>query len=322
MRIGIVGAGAIGGWVAGALCERGGIVSVFARGATRDALRAQGLRVQLAGGERKSRLAAVSDDAAELGPQDLVILAVKGPSLAAVAPAVRAMLAPATIVLTLMNGVPWWFFADRDGARIDAVDPDGAIAEAIPVAHVIGGVVHASCSVAAPGVIVHHRGTGLIIGEPRGDQSERVERVRGLLAGAGFDVTVSSRIQKDIWYKLWGNMTVNPISALTGAWSDAILGDDLVRGFVLAIMAEAKETGRRIGCAIEESGEARLDVTRRLGAFKTSMLQDAEAGRALELDALLAAPREIAASVGVATPAMDALLGLARLYGRTRGLYA
>ena len=164
-------------------------------------------------------------------------------------------------------------------------------------------------------------GQGLIIGEPSGAMTRRLAGIASVLDGAGFDVTASERIQYDIWYKLWGNMTMNPVSALTGATADRILDDPLVKAFVLQVMAEAAEVGARIGTPIAESGEDRCLVTRKLGAFRTSMLQDAEAGRPMEIDALLAAPREIAQMVGVATPGMDALLGLTRLYAQTRGHY-
>jgi 2-dehydropantoate 2-reductase len=200
------------------------------------------------------------------------------------------------------------------------VDPGGRIAAAIPVRRVIGGVVHMSCSTPEPGLVRHHRGTGLIIGEPDNTESQRVRDIAGLLRGAGLDATVSTGIQKDIWYKLWGNMTVNPVSALTGATADLILDDDLVRTFCERVMTEAQEIGARIGCPVDESPEDRNKITRRLGAFKTSMLQDAEAGRGLELDALVGAVREIGAAVAVPTPSIDALLGLTRLSALTRGL--
>jgi 2-dehydropantoate 2-reductase len=224
-----------------------------------------------------------------------------------------------------MNGVPWWFLDDFggpvEGRRLASVDPDGTIAAAIPTARVIGCVVHATCSVPEPGLVRHSVGHGLIIGEPGGGESERVRGLADLLGKAGFEVTVSPRIQADIWYKLWGNMTMNPVSVLTGASCDLILDDSLVARFCLAVMAEAAEIGARIGCPIDQTGEDRIAVTRKLGAFKTSMLSDAEAGKPLELDALLAAPAEIGHQTGTPTPFMDALLGLTRLGARVRGLY-
>ncbi|MBN2427227.1 MAG: 2-dehydropantoate 2-reductase [Deltaproteobacteria bacterium] len=317
MKIAIVGAGAIGGWLGVGLAQAGEEVCVFARGATLDAIRRNGLRMSI-GGKTETGEVSVSDDVGDLGLQDLVIIAVKEPALAPVAPVVSKMIGPDTVVLPAMNGVPWWFAEGLGGPiagmSIRAVDPDGSVASYIPTRQVLGCVVHAAAAVSKPGFIRHHSGNGLIIGEPDGSDSFRVHRIRNVLAGAGFDVTISRKIQRDIWYKLWGNMTINPISALTGATTEDILDDPLVNSFVLAVMAEAAEIGSRIGCPISESGEDRMKVTRKLGAFKTSMLQDAEAGRPLEIDTLIAAPREIAAKIGIATPYMDTLHGLIRLY--------
>lgn len=324
LRIAVVGAGAIGGWVAALLTVAGHQVSAVARGRTLAALNAHGLRLLDGDREVKAQIRA-TEDAAELGPQDIVVVAVKGPALIEASASVAAMLSPGTAVVTMMNGVPWWFLSGALGEAPDqsiaAVDPDGTIARNIPSTSVVGCVVHASCVTTEPGRIVHKMGDGLILGEAAGGLSDRIPVLASVFAGAGFDVTVSERIQRDIWYKLWGNITMNPISAITGATCDRILDDDLVRGFVLGVMAESAEIGRRIGCPIAESGEDRNAVTRKLGAFKTSMLQDVEADRPLEIDALLAAPREIAARLGVPTPNIDALLGLTRLFGRTRGLY-
>jgi 2-dehydropantoate 2-reductase len=223
-----------------------------------------------------------------------------------------------------MNGVPWWFFdglgGECDGLRLSSVDPGDKLRSAIPLAHVIGCVVHASSIVVAPGVVRHVMGNGLIIGEPRGAPSARTTQLSALLARAGFDVTVSHRIQRDIWFKLWGNMTMNPISALTGATADRVLDDPLVCAFCSAVMQEAKQIGERIGCSIDQSPEQRHAVTRKLGAFKTSMLQDLEAGRPLEIDALVGAVREIGQRLDLATPHIDALLGLVRLMAQVRGL--
>jgi 2-dehydropantoate 2-reductase len=230
-----------------------------------------------------------------------------------------------TVVLTAMNGVPWWFLdgfgGALAGARLQAVDQGGLIAGAIPARHVIGGVVHASCSVDAPGIIRHHFGNGLIIGEPAGGTSERVEALATLLQRAGLNATVSPQIQKDIWYKLWGNMTVNPVSALTGATTDRILGDELVRGFISSVMLEAKAIGERLGIPIAQEPADRHAVTLKLGAFKTSMLQDVEARKPVELDALVGVVRELGQLTGVSTPFTDALLGLSRLQVQTLGLY-
>jgi 2-dehydropantoate 2-reductase len=323
-NISIYGAGAIGGWLGARLAGVDCKVSVVARGATLAALQQHGLRLVEATGESAHAVRA-SNDPTELGVQDLVIVAVKAPALLDVARHIAPLIGPDTIVLTAMNGVPWWFFEGFGGAlagtALQAVDATGEIARAIPPRHVIGCVVHASCSVDAPGVIRHHFGNGLIVGEPSGQDTARVQALAELLQRAGFAATVSPQIQKDIWYKLWGNMTVNPISAITGATTDLILGDELVRGFVSSVMLEAKEIGARIGIPIEQQPEDRHAVTRKLGAFKTSMLQDVEAGKAVELDALVTVVRELGQRTGVPTPFTDALLGLARVHAQVHGLY-
>jgi 2-dehydropantoate 2-reductase len=207
------------------------------------------------------------------------------------------------------------------GAPLASVDPGGLLARAIPLRAVLGCVVHASAALKGPGQVLHQRGGGLIIGEPLGGASPRADTIAGLLRRAGFDATVSADVRRDIWYKLWGNMTMNPITAITGATVDKVLDDPLTRAFCTAAMAEAAAVGARIGCAIDQSSEDRHRVTRLLGAFKTSMLQDVEAGRPIELDALVAVVVEIARRVDVPTPFIDTLLGLARLHGQVRGLY-
>jgi len=323
MKLCIYGAGAIGGFIGTRLAARGHAVSAVARGATAQALRTHGWRLQLAD-SLVGAPANVAEDAVSLGPQDLVVVAVKAHSLPSVARGIAPLLGPDTVVLTAMNGVPWWFFDGFGGAlsgtQLDAVDADGSIARAIPTQHVVGAVVHATCSVPEPGLVHHGFGHKLILGEPRGGSTARLEALAALLRDAGFEVELSSCIQRDIWFKLWGNMTLNPISALTGTTGDRILDDPLVRTFILRAMAEAKAIGERIGCPIAQTGEDRHAVTRQLGAFKTSMLQDVEAGRTIELDALVTVVREIGLKVGVATPEIDTLLGLTRLMAQTRGL--
>lgn len=323
-RVAIVGAGAIGGWLGVLLSHTGCIVSALARGDTLAVLQREGLQLH-ANGRLIGAPVEASANAVTLGVQDLVIVAVKAPALAEVARSIAPLIGRHTVVLTAMNGVPWWFFngfgGERAGTKLQSVDPTGAIDQAIPARNVIGGVVHASCSVDAPGVIRHHFGNGLIIGEPSGAASERVAALAALLQRAGLNASVSPQIQKDVWYKLWGNMTVNPVSALTGATTDRIMGDDLVRGFISSVMLEAKEIGARIGIPIDQQPEDRHAVTLKLGAFKTSMLQDVQAKKPVELDALVTVVRELGQLTGVATPFTDALLGLSRLQAQTLGLY-
>jgi 2-dehydropantoate 2-reductase len=322
MKVCIVGAGAIGGFVGARLAAAGVATSAVARGATLAALRAHGWRLQTAQGLVQAPVRA-SDDAHALGVHELVVIAVKGPALPAVAAAIAPLLGPQTLVLPAMNGVPWWFCHGLPGfaAPLHSVDPGGTVAAAIPFAQVIGCVVHASTSTPEPGLVQHRMGQSLIVGEPAGGDSERVQRVAALLARGGFEVRASTDIRHDAWYKLWGNLTMNPVSALTGASGDRLLADPLVRGFCSAAMQEAVAIGARIGCPIAQSPEDRHAVTSRLGAFRTSMLQDVEAGRPIELDAIVGAVREIGQRLQLATPNIDALLGLTRLFGRVRGLY-
>jgi 2-dehydropantoate 2-reductase len=324
VRVCVVGAGAVGGLIGGRLSSSGTATSALARGATLEALRSHGWRVETADGLVGGPVTA-SDDPAELGPHDVVLLTVKAHALPGLAPTLGPLLGPDTVVVPAINGVPWWFFdgvgGQYDGLRLRSVDPTGSLAEAVPTRRVIGCVVHLAASVAAPGLARHTAGDGLILGAPAGGADVRIDPLAEVFGKAGFTVTVSPRIQNDIWYKLWGNMTMNPISALTGATADRILDDELVNGFVRAVMAEAAAIGERIGCPIAQTAADRNAVTRKLGAFKTSMLQDAEAGRPIELDAMVTVVREIGAAVGVPTPNVDALLGLTRLAARQRDLY-
>ena len=325
MKACVVGAGAIGGFLGTRLAHTGEVaVSALARGATLVALRDHGWRLSQDGELLSAPAALASDDPRELGRQDLFILTLKAPALPALAPSLAPLIGQDTVVLPAMNGVPWWFgrgLGALGGRALESVDPGGVIASVIPFARVVGCVVHAAATTSAPGIAVHRMGRGLIIGEPAGGNSARVRELSALFARAGFEVTASPRIRYDIWYKLWGNMTMNPVSALTGATTDRVLDDELVRAFCSQVMREAAAVGARIGCEVRESPADRHAVTRKLGTFKTSMLQDVEAGRTLELDALVGAVREIGQRVGVPTPGIDALLGLTRLFGRVRGLY-
>jgi 2-dehydropantoate 2-reductase len=324
MRVAVVGAGAIGGRLAIPLAAQGHEISVLARGATLSALQQRPWKLTR-GDEVLEAMVRASSDAADLGEQDVVIIAVKGPALATVAPLVRPMIGPATTVIPAMNGVPWWFLLHGGGelppTSLTSVDPDGTIAEAIPLDRVLGCVVHLSAASVAPGEVGLAAGNRIFLGEPAGGTSPRLEEIAEHFRAAGFDVTASDRIQKEIWYKLWGNMTMNPISALTRATCDRILDDPLVNKFVLGVMGEAQEIGRRVGCVIQEGGKDRMAVTRRLGPIKTSMLRDVEANRPIELEDLLGAPSEIARMLGAETPSIDALFGLTRLFGRSTGLY-
>jgi 2-dehydropantoate 2-reductase len=324
MKVCIIGAGAIGGFIGAQLAAAGRAeVSAIARGDTLAALRREGWRLNTASGRVHAPVLA-SEHAAELGEQDLVIVAVKGPALTQVAAGIGPLLGPRTMVMPAMNGVPWWFcqgVPGFPGGALHSVDPGGRVGAAIGFEKVLGCVVHASVSTVEPGLVQHRMGRGLIVGEAGGGTSARTQQVAELLAHAGFEASMSADVRYDIWYKLWGNMTMNPVTAITGATADRVLDDPLVRAFCSSAMAEAAAVGARIGCDIRQAAEDRHHITARLGAFKTSMLQDVEAGRAIELDAIVGAVQEIGQRVGVATPHVDALFGLTRLFGRTHGVY-
>jgi 2-dehydropantoate 2-reductase len=327
-KVCVVGVGAIGGTLGYHLAKAGCELSGLARGQTLAALRQKGLRLMAgaAGCETESSVPIrASDDSGDLGPQDLLILAVKAPALKALTPALKPLLKADTIVMPAMNGIPWWFFqgfgATLAGKRLHSVDPDGSISASIPQEAILGCVVHLGAICPEPGLVKPLPLKTLILGEPSGTSSPRLAALAKLFVLAGFDIKISNSIQNDIWYKLWGNITMNPISVLTGATMDRILDDPLVEEFCRKIMVEAKDVGEKIGCKIEQSVEDRLAVARTLGAFKTSMLQDVEAGKPLELDALVGAVAEIGDLVGLETPTIDTLLGLTRLRARVAGLY-
>jgi 2-dehydropantoate 2-reductase len=325
VRVCIYGAGAIGLLIGARLAATGRhAVSAVARGQTLAALREHGLRVDGFGGTIAAPVTA-SDEPADLGLQDVVVIAVKAPALAEVACRIAPLLGPDTLVVPAMNGVPWWFCqglrGPAAGLALRSVDPDGTIAAHLPLAQVVGCVVHAAASVSEPGKAFNQMGRGLVIGEPLGGVSARVSALKAALDEAGFETVASDMIQRDIWYKLWGNMTTNPISAITGATTDRIIGDPLVRQLTGDAMRESGRIGERLGLPMTQTPDERHAITRQLGAFKTSMLQDVEAGRAIELDSLVGAVRELGAHVGVETPLIDAIFGLARVFAQGRGLY-
>src|SRR5437764_788362 len=306
MNICVVGAGAIGGWVAAKLALAGQEVTALdSRGALD--------RIELI--ERgESKIAELTRFD---GPAEVLILAVKATALGPAAQSARRFVAADTIIVPMLNGVPWWFV---EGMQLTSVDPDGSVAAAFPLAQIVGCVVHASCSRSDGSVVVNHADK-LIIGEPAGGEtSERVARLFGALDAAGLRPDLTGNVRRAIWYKLWGNATINPLSALTRASCDRILVDPECRAWMLEGMAELAGIGAVVGCPISESGEERMAVTARLGAFKTSMLQDVEAGRPIELEALLGAPREIARTRGIETPALDRLYGVTKLMAESLGL--
>jgi 2-dehydropantoate 2-reductase len=298
MNICVVGAGAIGGWVAAKLSLAGEVVMALTSRGPLDAIEISE--------DRETRSAELTRFDA---PADVLVVAVKATALAQAAQTAQPLIGQNTIVVPMLNGVPWWFV---EGMQLKSVDPAGSIAAALPFEQIVGCVVHASCSRSGGTVIVKHA-EKLIVGEPNGESSARLVRLFALFERAGLRPDQTSNVRRAIWYKLWGNATINPLSALTRATCDRILASPECRAWMLEGMAELATIGAAVGCPISESGEDRIAVTARLGAFKTSMLQDVEAERPIELEALLGAPREIARAHGIEVPALDRLYGVTRL---------
>ena len=324
MRASIVGAGAIGGWLGGLLADAGWQVSLLARGRTLDSVRNDGLRLRTGGKERTYRLIA-TEHGAQLGPQDYVILALKGQDLAAAVPSIVPMLGAETTIVTAMNGLPWWFTRGLDGpltaAPLASVDPDGTIARALNAFAVVGCVIHASAYRSAPGVIELVKADRLTFGAPTGQPSVAAERLAAAFAASGVEARATTMIRDEIWAKLWGNMTMNPLSMLTGASTGRMLDDPDVAGVCLAMMQEFARLGEVIGISLPMTAEQRMGVTRKLGDFRTSMLQDFETGRPLELDPIIGAVVELAERVGQPVPFIRAIYGLARQRAISSGLY-
>jgi 2-dehydropantoate 2-reductase len=316
LKVCIIGAGAIGGWIAGLLAESGADVSLFARGATLAALRSDGLRVRRKGATSVYWLKA-EDDVTKLDKPDVAIVAVKGQGIPALAPSIAALLAPDTIVIPAVNGIPWWFFqvpgVALSGATLASVDPGSLVSRAVSATHVIGCVVHASAWTPQPGIVEVNGEDRLILGEPNGALSPRCQNLAAAFGESPVRVVVSERIRHDIWTKLWGNMTMNPLSVLTGATTKRILSDPDVRGLVRNMMLEMQRLGTAIELPIAMMPDERMDVTLRLGDIKTSMLRDFEAGREIEIGPILGALTEIADRVDEPTPYLRAVYGLLRL---------
>ncbi|MEE2060411.1 ketopantoate reductase family protein [Rhodococcus artemisiae] len=321
----VYGLGAIGGLIAGRLAAAGVEVTAVARGETLDAVRTNGLIV-LDGDENSATGShvQVSDDPRALPAPDCVIVAVKATALSDIADDLAELVAGGATILTAMNGIPWWFFdgfgGDLEGTALNSVDPGARVQRLLPASRTAGAVVHLSSSVPAPGVVRHRAGRRLVVGPAIGADRARSEEYVADLTAAGFDAELTDDIRREIWFKLWGNMSLNPISMLTGATMDLILDDPYLHDFVERCMREAATVGDRLGLPIDQSPRDRLRHTRKLGAAKTSMLQDAEAGRLIELDQLVGAVVELADLTGTDTPSMNALLGLSRVHAGVHGL--
>jgi 2-dehydropantoate 2-reductase len=322
MKIAVVGVGAIGGYVGIRLALAGEDVTFIARGANLQALRANGIRLVMSDGTQESlpRVNATSDYAAA-GPQDVIILAMKAHQLAAVAPDLPKLLGPDTVVVPMQNGIPYWYFhgqrGELAGARVHSVDPTGVIGENIPAERVIGCVVYPATELVSHGLIKHVEGNRFPVGEPDGTASDRVKRVADSLTRAGFKAPVLDDIRAEIWLKLWGNMTFNPISALTRATLAGICQYPPGRELAAAMMTEAQTVAHKLGITFRVPLEKRIAGAEKVGHHKTSMLQDVEAGRDLEIDALLGAVVELARLTETPTPHLDTVYCLTKLLAKS-----
>ena len=320
MKICVVGAGAIGGLLGAKLAAAGEDVTLIARGPHLEAIRARGLEVTMQDGSviRAADVAATSD-MGECGPQDLVVLGVKAHQIAPVADGLPSLFGPETIVLTTQNGIPWWYFQRHggplDGTVLDTLDPGGTIEGAIAAERIIGCIAYPAAEITAPGRIRHIEGTRFPVGELDGSVTDRVTALSETLQRAGFKAPVLENIRSEIWLKAWGNLSFNPISALTHATLVDICRFPPSRALAARMMTEAQEVAAKLGISFRVPLEKRIAGAERVGKHKTSMLQDAEAGKALETEALIGAVVELGRLTGTPTPSIDAVYDLTRLLG-------
>lgn len=324
MKIAVFGAGAIGGYIGAKLALAGEDVTLVARGAHLRAILQHGLRLIDGEADFVTHPKAV-EDAETAGPQDCVIVALKANQVSAALPQILPLLGPDTAVVTAQNGVPWWYTYGLEGPlrdrRIEAVDPGGRIWDGIGPERAIGCVVYPACEIQSPGVVRHiDTNDRFILGEPDGSRSERLRRIAKSLVGAGLRAPVRGNIRGEIWVKLWGNAVFNPVSVLTGATLEAIASHEPTRAFVRAAMVEVEALANALGEKMTIGVDARIDGARAVGAHKTSMLQDFEAGRSLEIDAVTGAVLELGRLAGVQLPAVEALDAMVRLATQTRDL--
>ena len=323
MKICIYGAGAIGGYLGVQLALAGQDVTLIARGPHLEAMQANGLKLLIDGEERVARPFCTSD-ASEAGPQDFVIVTLKAHSAPAVVGAMQPLLGPDTAVVSAVNGVPWWYFYALEGPwrdhRLESVDPGGVQWDGIGPERAIGCVVYPATEVVEPGVIQHLSGNRFSLGEPSGEKTGRVQALAGALKEAGFRVPVR-RIRDEIWVKLWGNLSFNPISALTLETLDTVATDPGTRAVAQAMMLEAQTIGEKLGARFPVDVEKRMDGAAAVGAHRTSMLQDLERGRPMEIDALVTSVQEMGRLVDVPTPTIDVVLALVQQRARAAGAY-
>jgi 2-dehydropantoate 2-reductase len=316
VKVTVFGAGAIGGYIAAKLALAGHEVAVVARGPHLEAIRAKGLALDDRGVTRRAALRA-TDRAEELGPQELVVVAVKAHAMPQVAPAIATLLGAKTVIVPAQNGIPWWFSYRAEGAAggapITAVDPGGVVARHLDPAHVVGCVVYIAAAVPEPGLVRRFGGNMLVLGEPDGSASPRLAQLTELFGAAGIKIEATPRIRDALWMKLWGNIGFNPVSVLTGATQGRMVHDPGVRAVLRAAMLEMQAVAERLGARFDKAVDARIDDGAYVGDFKTSMLQDFEAGRPVEIDPIVFAVVELGRRVGVATPMLEAIGALTRL---------
>jgi len=319
VKVCIYGAGAIGGLLASRLAESGADLTCIARGATLAAIQARGITVLSASGERNVRVHAV-ETPAEAGRQDYVILALKAPAAAMVAEGLAPMLGPDTAVVTAQNGVPWWYFYKHGGAlegrQLTSVDPEGKQWRHIGPERVIGSVVYDAAEIVEPGVVRHEYGNRFTLGEPDGSRSDRAEALSKLLIAGGLRAPVRGNIRDEIWVKLWGNVSFNPVSALTAMTLAGMIDDPEIHGIVRTMMVEAREVAEALGVRFAIDVDKRIAGAREAGEHKTSMLQDLESGRMMEIDALVTSVQELGGLANIETPVIDTVLALVK--GRAR----
>ncbi len=324
MKIGIYGAGAIGGYLAVLLANAGHEVTCIARGAHLAAMKANGLKLRI-DGEEKLAKCFCTDDPREAGPQDYLFVALKAHQAYEAAENFLPLLGPETPVVTAMNGVPWWYFHKLAGRyenhRLQSVDRGGWQWKTLGPERAIGCVVYPATEIAEPGVIVHKYGNRFTLGEPDGSLSERCVKLSEAMEDAGFRAPVRDNIRDDIWIKLWGNLCFNPISALTGATLDIVATDTATRILSRSMMLEAQSIGEALGVHFRVDVHRRINGAAEVGAHKTSMLQDLERGRPMEIDALVSAVQEMGRLVGIETPYIDSVLGLIQQRGKVLGIY-
>ncbi|MXV91576.1 MAG: 2-dehydropantoate 2-reductase [Acidimicrobiia bacterium] len=321
MRVCVVGAGAIGGLMAVRMAAAGQDVSVVARGEHLAAIRRDGLRlVEADGTEEAATGIEASDDFAALGPHDLVILALKAHQIAAVGDRLAHLYGPDTVVVPVQNGIGWWYFERHggpyDGRRLQTLDADGVLAAAVPAERIVGCIAYPAAEKVAPGVIQHVEGDRFPLGELDGSRSERAAAIATAFGEAGFKSRVLTDIRSHVWVKAWGNLAFNPISALTGATLAQICRNEDTRNLAAAMMTEAAEIAARLGVRIRISVEQRIAGAEKVGEHKTSMLQDAEAGRPLEVDPLVGVFVELGELTGVPTPTISSVYALVTLLNR------